>query len=61
MAQPFTGCRTWESGSHALTGLHSGAGSEGVGAGEGMRPGELALTSANGGVLVRISLPAQTS
>lgn len=34
LAQPLTGCSTWESGSQALTGQRSGTGSNVVGAGE---------------------------
>lgn len=34
LAQPLTGCSTWERGPQTLTGQHSGAGSGGMGVGE---------------------------
>ena len=54
LAQPLTGCSTWESEPCTLTGQHSGAGSGGVGAGElgseGMQGEELPLPPADGGI-----------
>ena len=34
LAQPLTGCSTWESGAYTVTGQHSGAGSGSMGVGK---------------------------